>query len=151
MPDLKEVRQVLRNNPTTTINIEGVGYYTVGMVKFGLPDLLLFTNVQYPVDITNLLLECIVGFYRTDGKKPITEIVELQHDNGDPLRIKMRLITDASLVEFMPCQTVCPNDKFVQVYLPDDNNLLPSELGYRSDLRCPDGDAEELASGFIYK
>ena len=106
-----------------------VGWYSMGMARWELPDVVC--HAEFDADLLDELMTYIQENVPMD-KDVIFEYPMLSVGEGDePARFKLLTVPDGSIEEYLPLiPMLYPNNKLMQLLIPDNNNVLPDEDGY---------------------
>lgn len=133
IPHLKVVRD---EEGVAGIVVAGRGAYTVGMAQHGLPDVVILSTADSAewvkslgVLVTNFFthVQMMSHFHKQE--------LVVEHDayetNGQTARFKLRMVDLNNPWEhLLMLRDAAPNDRVVQLHVPDDQNRVYGEFGY---------------------
>lgn len=133
IPHLKVVRD---EEGIAGIVVAGRGAYTVGMAQHGLPDVVILSTADSDAWVKSLGA-LVTNFYTHVKMMDYFEKKELvvEHDayetNGQTARFKLRMVDlERPWVHLLLLRDAAPNERVVQLHVPDDSNRVYGEFGY---------------------
>lgn len=133
IPHLKVVKD---EEGIAGIVVRGRGAYTVGMAQHGLPDVVILSTPEgkgWEETLGKLITDFFIHVKMMDFSGKSEMIVE--HDayetNNQTARFKLRMVDLKNPWEhLLLLRDIAPNDRVVQLHVPDDANRVYGEFGY---------------------